>query len=314
MCHVLIVGGTPADRTSRRPAPRSRHTHGSDTSTRERCRSCASTRSRCRRRRASLVIDEIERAFPDAQSGGTRLVLTQSTYLLQKWIDRLDDRRSDRRDRRSRGARTVRARGACRAWTWGAFEIIELEALRISQRTPRNEASLCVPRVLRVRSAPSRRCSREHFPSSDPAERLRLCREAVALDSGVRSRAARAGERLPREPRRRRRARRAGSRRRAGARLGSGRLRERQAVARLRRHGAGARRVSARGRSDADLLRRVQQSRRDARRARRTGGGARRRSARRSRTIRAASPFSTTSASSAASWDGSTSRRRRSAA
>ena len=38
-----------------------------------------------------LVIDDIERAFPDAQAGGTRLVLTQSTYLLQKWIDRLDE-------------------------------------------------------------------------------------------------------------------------------------------------------------------------------------------------------------------------------
>jgi hypothetical protein len=34
----------------------------------------------------ALVIDDLERAFPDQQSGGTRLVLTQSTYLIQTWI------------------------------------------------------------------------------------------------------------------------------------------------------------------------------------------------------------------------------------
>ena len=39
----------------------------------------------------SVVIEDIDRAFPDRQQGGTRLVLTQSTYLLQKWIDRLDE-------------------------------------------------------------------------------------------------------------------------------------------------------------------------------------------------------------------------------
>ena len=43
------------------------------------------------RRRESSFIDDLELAFPDAQTGGTRLVLTQSTYLLQKWIDRLDE-------------------------------------------------------------------------------------------------------------------------------------------------------------------------------------------------------------------------------
>jgi tetratricopeptide (TPR) repeat protein len=34
-------------------------------------------------------IDDIELAFPDHQTGGVRLVLTQSTYLLQKLVDRL---------------------------------------------------------------------------------------------------------------------------------------------------------------------------------------------------------------------------------
>ena len=34
-----------------------------------------------------IRIREIHDAFPNAQSSGTRLILTQSTYLLQKWLD-----------------------------------------------------------------------------------------------------------------------------------------------------------------------------------------------------------------------------------
>jgi hypothetical protein len=36
-----------------------------------------------------VLVHDIERAFPNAQAGGVRLVLTQSTYLVQQWIDRL---------------------------------------------------------------------------------------------------------------------------------------------------------------------------------------------------------------------------------
>jgi tetratricopeptide (TPR) repeat protein len=39
-----------------------------------------------------LVARGIEDAFPDAQTGGTRLVLTQSTYQLQRWLDWMDAR------------------------------------------------------------------------------------------------------------------------------------------------------------------------------------------------------------------------------
>src|SRR5436190_16521863 len=39
----------------------------------------------------TVVIDGISAAFPDCQQSGTRLVLTQSTYLMQKWVDRLDE-------------------------------------------------------------------------------------------------------------------------------------------------------------------------------------------------------------------------------
>ena len=35
-------------------------------------------------------IEELDRAFPNHQQGGTRLILTQSTYLLHKWLDVLE--------------------------------------------------------------------------------------------------------------------------------------------------------------------------------------------------------------------------------
>jgi tetratricopeptide (TPR) repeat protein len=39
------------------------------------------------KRHITLLINDLEKAFPDRQAGGLRLVLTQSTYLLQKWLD-----------------------------------------------------------------------------------------------------------------------------------------------------------------------------------------------------------------------------------
>ncbi len=108
------------------------------------------------------------------------------------------------------------------------------------------------------------------FSTSEPSERLRLCREAAALDAECEVAQLALASACRENARRRRRARGARSRGGARARLGSGRLRERQAVAGLRRPGARARRVPARRRPDAVLLRRVQQSRRDARRARRS--------------------------------------------
>ena len=67
---------------------------------------------------------------------------------------------------------------------WSAFEILDLR-----QRTRRTEGlgetnrPVASPGVLCVRQPRRRSCSRERFSASDPAERLRLCREAVALDA-----------------------------------------------------------------------------------------------------------------------------------
>ena len=36
---------------------------------------------------ALIVIERLDEAFPDGQGGGVRLVLTQATYQLQRWLD-----------------------------------------------------------------------------------------------------------------------------------------------------------------------------------------------------------------------------------
>jgi hypothetical protein len=74
----------------------------------------------------TIRIDDIEQAFPDRQSGGTRLVLTQSTYLLQKWIDLLDEGEliiatADRESLARCAPECLQGRGP-----WGNFEIVSL--------------------------------------------------------------------------------------------------------------------------------------------------------------------------------------------
>jgi tetratricopeptide (TPR) repeat protein len=39
---------------------------------------------------ATILIEDLHLAFPTTQTAGTRLVLTQSTYQLQRWLDRFD--------------------------------------------------------------------------------------------------------------------------------------------------------------------------------------------------------------------------------
>jgi hypothetical protein len=125
-----------------------------------------------------VVIEEIERAFPDFQSGGTRLVLTQSTYLLQKWVDRLDEgdrivATADRAALERCAPEFMQARGC-----WSAFEIrhLEPEARRSSNGTvPPASPQSPVP-------SPIATLLGRAFSASEPAERLRLCREAASLD------------------------------------------------------------------------------------------------------------------------------------
>ena len=89
--HALIVGGSRADRLraadaeesagSFRPAARLNLDASSLAFVRPDAAALPVARPRL------IRIDDLERAFPNAQTSGTRLILTQSTYLLQKWID-----------------------------------------------------------------------------------------------------------------------------------------------------------------------------------------------------------------------------------
>ena len=124
-----------------------------------------------------VLLDDLERAFPDAQVGGTRLVLTQSTYLVQKWVDLLDD--GDRivatadRAALERGApESLQARGP-----WGTFDIIALD---------HSEGRVTIADTKDVSFVSDRHSSQllaQAYASGDPADRLHLCREAVSLDS-----------------------------------------------------------------------------------------------------------------------------------
>jgi len=132
----------------------------------------------------ALVIEEIARAFPDIQSGGTRLVLTQSTYLLQKWIDRLDagDRivaTADREALEQCAPEYLQVRGC-----WSAFEMLDLD--RDLRPEARGSSDGPLPSASPQSPAPSPLATllARAFSLSDPVERLRLCREAVALDAG----------------------------------------------------------------------------------------------------------------------------------
>ena len=153
------------------------------------------------------------------------------------------------------------------------------------------------------------------FAASDPAERLRLCREAVALDAGIaRSRSSRWRARC-RENRDGAAAREALDRAAALAPDWEAVAYESGKLSLVYDDMAQARDAFQRA---ADLMPTFSAAFSNLGATLGELGeparGARAPSARRWRTIRAASPFSTTSASSAASWDGSTNRRRRSAA
>jgi tetratricopeptide (TPR) repeat protein len=116
----------------------------------------------------TIVIDAVERAFPDHQAGGTRLVLTQSTYLLQTWIDRLQPgdqivATADRAALEHCAPEALQGRGP-----WGAFTIVENAPTKDTEETKDTKDG----GELLARA----------YASSDSAERLRLCREAASSE------------------------------------------------------------------------------------------------------------------------------------
>jgi tetratricopeptide (TPR) repeat protein len=138
-----------------------------------------------------VIVDDIERAFPDAQTAGVRLVLTQPTYLLQTWIDRLDEgdriiATADRAALERCAPEALQRRGP-----WFCCEIVDLDddraqalqSARGERVEPRDFLAGSSFDELRM-SGPEPSGSTETilsiaFASSNPAERLRLCREAA---------------------------------------------------------------------------------------------------------------------------------------
>lgn len=118
---------------------------------------------------AALVwIDDVDRAFPNHQAGGTRLVLTQSTYLVQKLLDRLET-----------GARVIlTAAGAAltqaapeafaRRGPWWRFDTVRLPGAPADEPPPEPDVADSVARLLR-----------SAYRSASPGERLTMCREAA---------------------------------------------------------------------------------------------------------------------------------------
>jgi tetratricopeptide (TPR) repeat protein len=128
----------------------------------------------------AIVIDEIDRAFPDRQLGGTRLVLTQSTYLLQKWVDLLDegDRiivTADADALKQCAPEAFQGRGP-----WQYFGLINTKDTKDTKDVLENNTFVSF--VSFMLDQPVSKLLERAFFASEPAERLRLCHEAVSLD------------------------------------------------------------------------------------------------------------------------------------
>ena len=129
----------------------------------------------------ALVIDDLELAFPDAQAGGTRLVLTQSSYLLQQWVDRLDEgdrivATGDRAALMRCAPEALQGRGP-----WQYFRLIDvdrgsgLEAAGSEDAQPLASPQPPAPGPIAAILATA-------FCSTRPTERLDLCRDAVTRE------------------------------------------------------------------------------------------------------------------------------------
>jgi tetratricopeptide (TPR) repeat protein len=127
-----------------------------------------------------LHIDDIDRAFPDAQTGGTRLVLTQSTYAVQKWIDVIDagDRIIATADR---GGLTQNAREALEGrGPWARFEVVDLDRPHSRTAAARGDPTSWPLVSSEVDARATDRLVRAYASTSATA-RLDLCVDAAAI-------------------------------------------------------------------------------------------------------------------------------------
>ncbi len=122
----------------------------------------------------TVLIEDVDRSFPDVQSPDTRLVLTQSTFLLQAWIDALDsgDRiiaTADRVALERAAPEAFKRRGP-----WNTFEIHQIDGSGVHIDTKDTKDISNRPAIALLAKA--------YAATADPEVRVRLCGEAVAID------------------------------------------------------------------------------------------------------------------------------------
>jgi tetratricopeptide (TPR) repeat protein len=188
--HLLIVGGTREERLAHARRVAGAAAYALDASALPFIRPSATHLPQPSPR--VISIDDIERAFPNAQSGGTRLVLTQSTYIVQAWVDVLA---SDARIIAT-GDKAALERDAAEAFKergpWASFRVVDIDSgteLFATEFTehmePKPVSQLVSAAVFPVSSAVEILIRAYHSGAAD--ERARLCRDAAALapDSAV---------------------------------------------------------------------------------------------------------------------------------
>ncbi|MGH9346415.1 MAG: tetratricopeptide repeat protein [Vicinamibacterales bacterium] len=123
---------------------------------------------------------DLQAAFPAGQSGSTRLVLTQSTYQLQRWIDWLDRRgdvvlvaEADRERLLQAAPEAFRRRGP-----WSRVDLVEIDGSPESSEGPSGTRSERSP------AETSGRSLYRAFVIADPGERLAVCRREAAVRGG----------------------------------------------------------------------------------------------------------------------------------
>jgi tetratricopeptide (TPR) repeat protein len=120
----------------------------------------------------TIVVPDLHHAFPAGQTAGTRLVLTQSTYQLQRWLDWLEAHPNARvvahagRPELAKGAPEASARRG----PWTAIERIELDG--DEEVAARADPDAGLHELQRA------------FRSAPVEERLAICRRAVASVPG----------------------------------------------------------------------------------------------------------------------------------
>jgi tetratricopeptide (TPR) repeat protein len=126
-------------------------------------------------------IRDLHEAFPNRQTAGTRLILTQSTYLLQKWIDALGERdvivATAEREALDRNAPEARAgRGP-----WRRFTFVSADDTIGDARGRSNPAFGAPERTSATHRGGELALLVDAYRSAAPADRLRLCGDAAAL-------------------------------------------------------------------------------------------------------------------------------------